>query len=89
MKYGIEIKPSCQDSIKKLCKKNVVLENILKKKIEEIIEDPYHYKPLRYELVGERRVHILKSFVLKFEIDEERKIVIFFFFGHHDEAYRR
>ena len=31
----------------------------------------------------------MKSFVLKFEIDEQNKIVTFFFFGHHDEAYRR
>ncbi|MBU0929478.1 MAG: type II toxin-antitoxin system RelE/ParE family toxin [Nanoarchaeota archaeon] len=89
MTYEIEIKPSCHDNIKKLCKRNPLLEDILKKKIEEIIEDPYHYKPLKYELAGERRVHIMKSLVLKFEIDEERKTVIFLFFGHHDESYKR
>ena len=48
-----------------------------------------HYKPLKYDLAGERRVHIMKSFVLKFEIDENKKIVAFIFFGHHDEAYKR
>ena len=58
-------------------------------KIEEIIQNPQHYKPLRYDLAGERRVHIMKSFVLKFEIHEDRKAVEFLFFGHHDEAYRR
>jgi mRNA-degrading endonuclease RelE of RelBE toxin-antitoxin system len=34
------------------------------KKIEEIVKDPYHYKPLRHDLKNIRRVHIRKSFVL-------------------------
>ena len=89
MIYEIEIKPSCQDNIKKHCKKNSILEKAIKNKIEEIIENPQHYKPLKYGLAGERRVHILKNFVLKFEIDETRKIIVFIFFGHHDEAYKR
>ena len=89
MIYEIGIKPSCQRSIRKLCKKNPVLENILKGKMEEAVQNPYRYKPLRHGLAGERRVHIMKSFVLKFEIDESRKSVVFLFFGHHDEAYKR
>ena len=89
MIYEIEIKPSCLDDIRKLCKKNLELEKSLKRKMDEIVQNPSHYKPLRYGLVGERRVHIMKSFVLKFEIDETRKIVIFIFFGHHDDAYQR
>tara|TARA_Y100000034_G_scaffold50687_1_gene62426 strand:+ start:1294 stop:1557 length:264 start_codon:yes stop_codon:yes gene_type:complete len=86
--YNTEIKPSCQKSIDKICKKNPVLRNSLEKKINEIIKNPQHYKPLRHDLAGERRVHIMKSFVLKFEIDENSKTVTFIFFGHHDEAYR-
>ena len=31
----------------------------------------------------------MKSFVLKFEIDENSKNVKFLFFGHHDEAYKK
>ncbi|MFA5141639.1 MAG: type II toxin-antitoxin system RelE/ParE family toxin [Candidatus Woesearchaeota archaeon] len=89
MNYALEIKPSCQDQIRKLCRKNASFELILKKKIEEILSDPYHFKPLRYGLAGERRVHIMKSFVLKYEIDESRKIVTLLFFGHHDDAYQR
>lgn len=85
--YSVEIKPSCQHSIEKLCKKNPVLKEALQKKMQEILQNPSHYKPLRYDLAGSRRVHILKSFVLIYEIDEERKIVVFIFFGHHDEAY--
>ncbi len=89
MSYELEVNPSCQDSIKKSCKKNSELEQALRRKIEQVIQNPQHYKPLRYGFVGERRVHILKSFVLKFEIDEARKTVILLFFGHHDEAYIR
>ena len=89
MSYSLEIKPSCQDSIRKLCKKNPVMENCLRKKIEELLQNPSHYKPLRYGFVGERRVHVLKSFVLKFEIDEVQKVVTLLFFGHHDDAYKR
>jgi YafQ family addiction module toxin component len=89
MRYGIEIKPSCKESISKLCRKNPVLEKAIRNKIDQILENPLHFKPLRHDLAGERRAHIMKSFVLKYEIDEGAKIVTFFFFGHHDEAYRR
>lgn len=87
--YNLEINPSCQKDIEKLCKKNPVLKEALEKKINEILENPYHYKPLRYDLFGERRVHIMKNFVLKFEINEQNKSVNFIFFGHHDDAYKR
>jgi len=87
--YNIEIKPSCQEDIDKLCKKNPVIRKALEKKMNEILENPQHYKPLKYDLAGERRVHIMKSFVLKFEINEATKTVIFIFFGHHDKAYMR
>lgn len=89
MRYEIEIKPSCKENIKKLCKKNPVLEKALKKKMEQILENPRHYKPLRYDLAGERRVHVLKSFVLKYEISEKNKTVVFIAFSHHDDAYKR
>lgn len=89
MAYGISVHPKCQEEIKKLSKKNPVLEEALKKKMSEIVENPQHYKPLKYSLAEEKRVHIMKSFVLRFEVDEANKIVKFLFFGHHDDAYRR
>jgi len=65
MKYGIEIKYSCKESIKKLCKRNPILDKAINNKIEQILENPQHFKPLKYGLAGEKRVHIMKSFVLK------------------------
>lgn len=85
----MEIKPSCKKKIIKLCKKSHVLEKAIKNKIKQILENPLHFKPLRHDLAGERRVHIMKNFVLKYKIDEINKTVIFLFFGHHDEAYKR
>ena len=83
------VSEDCEKSMEKLCRKNPVLREALEKKMNEIVQNPQHYKPLKYDLAGERRVHIMKSFVLKFEIHENKKVVEFFFFGHHDEAYRR
>lgn len=88
MSYSFEIVPSCKKDIEKLTKRNSVLKKALENKMSEILQHPQHYKPLQYDLAGEKRVYIMKSFVLKFEIDEERKAVVFLFFGHHDEAYK-
>jgi len=87
--YKLEINPSCQRDIDKLCSKNPVLRDALKNKMDEILQNPQHYKPLRYDLAGQKRVHVMKSFVLKFVIHEAIKTVEFIFFGHHDEAFRR
>ncbi len=87
--YDLEIKPSCQKAINKACKKNPVLKEALENKMNEILLNPARYKPLRYELAGERRVHILKSFVLVFEVNENEKKVAFLSFRHHDDAYQK
>ncbi len=87
--YNYEIIPSLQRTLNKLSKKDKKTYEVVINKIKEILENPQHYKPLKYDLAGEKRVHIMKSFVLKFEIDEQNKVVTFIFFGHHDEAYKR
>ncbi|MBU2634124.1 MAG: type II toxin-antitoxin system RelE/ParE family toxin [Nanoarchaeota archaeon] len=89
MNYSYVLHLKCKKEIDKICKKNNILEKSLRKKMKEILENPYHYKPLKYNFSGERRVHIMKSFILKYKIDEERKTIIFLFFGHHDNAYKR
>jgi len=55
--------------------------------MNEILTNPFRYKALKNNLVGERRVHILKSFVLKFVVNKQTKTITFIFFGHHDQAY--
>ena len=87
MSYKFTFTVICEKQIDKATRKNSLLRKIIENKITEIIINPYHYKPLAYDLAGERRVHIMKNQVLKFRIDEQNKIIIFIFFGHHDEAY--
>ena len=87
--YNYEIIPSLQRTLNKLWKKDKKMYEMVMNKIEEVIQNPQHYKPLKFELAGEKRVHIMKSFVLKYEVDEQNKKVTFIFFGHHDEAYKR
>jgi YafQ family addiction module toxin component len=89
MTYSILVYDDCKKEIEKATKKNPVLEKCIRNKINEIVQNPAHYKPLKYDLAGERRVHILKSFVLKFEIDENRKIITLLAFTHHDDAYQK
>ena len=81
----LEISSDCKKEIRKLCKNNKNLETALKKKIQQIIEMPYHFKPLKKPLQNKRRVHILSSFVLIYEVEGE--IVRLLRFAHHDDAY--
>ena len=87
--YDYKIIPSLQRTLNKLSKKDKKTYEAVISKIEEVLKNPLHFKPLMHDLAGERRVHIMKSFVLKYEIDEQNKTVVFIFFGHHDEAYFR
>ena len=87
--YSYEILPSLQKTLTKLSKRDKRTYEVVINKIKEILENPQHYKPLKYDLAGEKRVHIMKNFVLKFEVDENKKVVKFIFFGHHDEAFKR
>ena len=87
--YSYSIEKKLKATLKKTYKKDKKLYDAVMKKIEEIIENPRHYKPLRYDLKGLRRVHPEKSFVFVFEIDEVAKMVRFLDLGHHDEIYRK
>ncbi|MAH03820.1 hypothetical protein CMI39_03480 [Candidatus Pacearchaeota archaeon] len=87
MSYEFIFTTLCEKQINKATRKNPLLKKIINNKIDEITLHPHHYKPLRYNFAGERRVHIMRNYVLKFKIDEKNKIITFIFFGHHDKAY--
>ena len=44
MTYSMLVSDACEKSIDKLCKKNHVLRDALEKKMNEILENPQHYK---------------------------------------------
>ncbi|MFH0927578.1 MAG: addiction module toxin RelE [Candidatus Micrarchaeota archaeon] len=77
--------------IKKLAKKDRKKALIIKKKADEIIKSSPeaigHYKNLKNELSGLKRVHIDRHFVLTFRVDIERKFILFVDFDHHDKVY--
>lgn len=75
--------------LKKTYEKDKKLYDAVMKKIEEIIENPHRYKWLRHDLKGLRRVHLKKSFVLVFELDEEEKIVRFLDLDHPAGIYKK
>ena len=86
--YRFEIKPTLEKKLIKIKKKDKTLFVAVREKIKEVIENPQRYKPLRYDLKGLRRVHVKRSFVLVFEVDENDKIVRFLDLDHHDRIYR-
>jgi len=83
--YEFELTETLENKFKKLQKKDQILLIACRKKIFEIINNPYHYKHLKY---GDRfRVHVGSSFILTYRVIEEKKLVIFLDIEHHDNAY--
>jgi len=87
--YDIEIMPSLDKILQKLSKRDKKKLEAILKKMEEIVQNPHHYKNLKYPLNDFKRVHIDKSFVLVFTVDENDKKVIFVDFDHHDNIYKK
>lgn len=75
--------------LKRLSKKNPKQFEIIQRKVEQILQNPLHFKPLRAPLQNKRRVHIDKSFVLVYSVDENNKTVILEDFDHHDNIYAK
>ena len=88
MNYSLEVSENINKIFKKLAKKDKATLQAINKKVNEILQNPYHYKPLRAPMQNKRRVHISGSFILVFKIDEQRKIVQLIEFEHHDGAYK-
>jgi len=84
--YREKIEERLAKELGKVAKKNPKLILILDRKIEEILLNPYHYKPLRGPMKNKRRVHIGKH-VLVYQINEEEKIIEFLRLKHHDKVY--
>jgi mRNA interferase RelE/StbE/toxin YoeB len=87
MKYALDVSKDLDEKFSKLSKKNKKQLGIINKKVEQILENPYHFKPLRGDMHGSRRVHIDKSFVLTYEIDEKNKLVRLLDYDHHNKIY--
>ncbi|MGI0132006.1 MAG: type II toxin-antitoxin system RelE/ParE family toxin [Thermoplasmata archaeon] len=87
MTWEIEVSLAFERDYRKFCQRNAGFRRAVDSKVEQILQNPLHYKPLRTPLHGVRRVHIAGSFVLLFEPDEGRNAVRLLRLVHHDEAY--
>jgi YafQ family addiction module toxin component len=85
--YKLELREHIAKTFKKLEKKDRRQLMAVRKKLEEILEDPERFKPLHPPMQGLRRVHIMKSFVLTYSIDRGTHTVIVEDYAHHDEVY--
>ena len=77
--------------IKKLSKKDKSLALILLNKIDEIKNSKFinHYKNLKKPLQKYKRVHITKRFVLIFTYISSEDLLLFRYFGHRDDVYKK
>jgi YafQ family addiction module toxin component len=85
--YSYELRATVEKIFRKLSKKNPAQLLIVEKKIEEIRKNPQHYKNLRSPMQHLKRVHIDKSFVMVFSVDENGKHIVIEDFDHHDGVY--
>ncbi len=86
--YNLAIKESLDKKFKKLQKKDRETLRLIDKKVQDILDDPYRFKPLRKPLQNKRRIHVGGSFVLIYKINEEKKLVTLLDFDHHDNIYK-
>ena len=85
--YNLEVRESVDKIFTKLARKDRISLEYITKKIQEIRENPYHFKPLRKPLQNFRRVHI-GNFVLVYSINEKTKTIVIERYKHHDEVYK-
>lgn len=85
--YTLKISEKLDKKFGKLTKKDKKQMEAINKKVQQILENPYHFKALRGDLYEARRVHIEKSFILTYEIDEKNKVIRLLDYDHHDNIY--
>ena len=84
--YSLEVEEEVSKTFKKLLKKDRKQLEAVNKKIQEILTDPYEFKPLKHPFEGLRRVHV-GPFVIIYRVLEEPPTVQIVKYKHHDEAY--
>ena len=85
--YQLAIKEGLDKKFKRLQRKNKELLRLIDGKVQDILTDPYRFKPLKKPLQNRRRVHVGGSFVLVYEVNEQDKLVMLLDFDHHDSIY--
>jgi mRNA interferase RelE/StbE len=71
--FKLAIKESLDRKFKRLQIKDKEMLRLIEKKVNDILVDPYRFKPLRKPMQNKRRVHVGGPFVLVYEINPVRK----------------
>ncbi len=87
--YSLRIKPHLIKIFEKLAKRDPVQHEAIQKKVKQILEYPYRFKPLSGNMKNKYRVHIMGSFVLVFVMLENEKAVELWDYDHHDKIYKK
>jgi YafQ family addiction module toxin component len=82
MNYELLISDNADRILSKLRKDDL---RRIQKKILQILENPHHFKPLRGDMHGARRVHVNRSFVLTYDIIANTIRILDY--NHHDKIY--
>lgn len=92
MPFDFDLSDELRAVLEKTAKKNPPLAKEVFKKIRQItkLNDEStigHYKNLKHDLSGFKRVHV-GNFVLMFKVFKERNFILFDRLEHHDDAYK-
>jgi YafQ family addiction module toxin component len=85
--YELKVRKHVDKIFTKMGKRDKYNLEIIYKKLVEVCEDPEKFKPLGAPMQNLRRVHVLKSFVVTYSIDESNHRVWIEDYAHHDEIY--
>lgn len=85
--YNLQVRKHVDRLFVKMAKRDRHNLEIIYKKLYEVCDNPKKFKPLSAPMKHLRRVHVLKSFVITYSIDESTHSVWIEDFAHHDEVY--
>ena len=87
--YRLIMRKTVEKILLKLAKKHKKKIFIIGKKITEILKGPHRFKNLRKPLSHLKRIHVDKSYVLVFSVDENSRTVTIEDYDHHDNIYKK
>lgn len=85
--YDIKVRGHVDKIFAKMRKRERHNLEIIYKKLEEVCENPRKFKPLNVPMQNLRRLHVLKSFVITFSIDDSTHTIWIEDYDHHDNIY--
>jgi len=87
VKYDLIYTSTFRKQIERFKKKDKVLMEELRKKVEKLRDLPYSGKPLKYRLSHHRSLRVKGKYRLVYKVDENESTVTLVAFGHRKEIY--